>query len=168
MPAIARFGSANLLPKPALATRLGTSDSSGCHIGDLRFGPPRGACVLVAQTPSTSEPVSATISSAAPFLLSRFFPYPDGFFPNEIDNRVLSDMNTRNANALFGPTLNSHRTAIGLPAVKNVRDYAYTDHPWPAADPTLGPWRQPANLDVVQTGAWLLHDERPLPAGPAG
>jgi vancomycin aglycone glucosyltransferase len=100
--------------------------------------------------------------------LSRFFPYPDGFFPNEIDNRVLSDMNTRNANALFGPTLNSHRTAIGLPAVKNVRDYAYTDHPWPAADPTLGPWRQPANLDVVQTGAWLLHDERPLPAGPAG
>jgi len=30
--------------------------------------------------------------------------------------------------------------------------------------PTLGPWPQPADLDVVQTGAWLLHDERPLPA----
>ncbi len=86
-------------------------------------------------------------------------------FPlNEMDNRVLWDLNGRNANAQFGPTLNSHRALAGLPPVENVRDYAYTDHPWLAADPTLGPWQQPANLDVVQTGAWLLHDERPLPA----
>ncbi len=33
-----------------------------------------------------------------------------------------------------------------------------------AADPTLGPWQEPADLDVVQTGAWILPDERPLPA----
>ena len=39
----------------------------------------------------------------------------------------------------------------------------YTDHPWLAADPTLSPW-QPTDLDVVQTGAWILPDERPLPA----
>jgi vancomycin aglycone glucosyltransferase len=91
--------------------------------------------------------------------------YADWPFPlNEIDNRVLWDLNTRNANAQFGPTLNSHRASIDLPPVENVREYAYTDHPWLAADPTLGPWQQPANLDVVQTGAWLLHDERPLPA----
>jgi vancomycin aglycone glucosyltransferase len=90
--------------------------------------------------------------------------YADWPFPlNEMDNRVLWDQNMRNANALFGPTLNSHRASIGLRPVENVRDYAYTDHPWLAADPTLGPWQQPANLDVVQTGAWLLHDERPLP-----
>ncbi len=35
-------------------------------------------------------------------------------------------------------------------------------HPWLAADPTLGPWQEPADLEVVQTGAWLLLDERPL------
>jgi len=86
------------------------------------------------------------------------------FPPNEIDNRVLWDLNARNANALLGPTLNSHRASIGLPPVDNVRDYAFTDHPWLAADPALGPWQQPANLDVVQTGAWLLADERPLSA----
>ena len=46
----------------------------------------------------------------------------------------------------------------------NVRDHVFTDHPWLAADPVLGPWQEPADLDVVQTGAWILPDERPLPA----
>ena len=46
----------------------------------------------------------------------------------------------------------------------NVRAYILTDHPWLAADPTLAPWQEPADLDVVQTGAWILPDERPLPA----
>jgi len=36
------------------------------------------------------------------------------------------------------------------------------DRPLLAADPVLSPWRRPAELDVVQTGAWLLPDERPL------
>jgi vancomycin aglycone glucosyltransferase len=86
-------------------------------------------------------------------------------FPlHEVDNRVLWDLNGRNVNALLGPPLTSHRASIGLPPVENIRDYAYTDHPWLAADPTLGPWQRPANLDVIQTGAWLLDDERPLPA----
>ena len=86
-------------------------------------------------------------------------------FPrNEIDNRLLWNLNARNTNLLFGPTLNSHRASIGLPPVDNVRDYAFTDRPWVAADPTLGPWQEPAELDVVRTGAWILPDERPLPA----
>ena len=38
-----------------------------------------------------------------------------------------------------------------------------TDHPWLAADPTLGPWQLTSDLDVVHTGAWILPDERPLP-----
>lgn len=63
----------------------------------------------------------------------------------------------------FGATLNGHRGAIGLPPLDNLRDYALTDRPWLATDPILDPW-QPADLDVVQTGAWLLRDERPLPA----
>jgi vancomycin aglycone glucosyltransferase len=88
------------------------------------------------------------------------WPFP----PNLTDYRVLWDHDAQNANALFGPTLNSHRASIGLPPVDKVRDYAYTDHPWLAADPIVGPWQEPADLDVVQTGAWLLPDERPLPA----
>ena len=86
-------------------------------------------------------------------------------FPrNEIDNRLLWNLNARNTNLLFGPTLNRHRASIGLPPLDNVRDYAFTDRPWVAADPTLGPWPEPAELDVVRTGAWILPDERPLPA----
>ncbi|SDT82832.1 vancomycin aglycone glucosyltransferase [Streptomyces sp. TLI_053] len=67
-------------------------------------------------------------------------------------------------NALFGGAVNAHRTAVGLPVVENVRDHVLTGRPWLATDPTLGPWL-PADLDVVQTGAWLLPDPRPLPAG---
>ncbi|MGO9042161.1 MAG: glycosyltransferase [Mycobacterium sp.] len=84
--------------------------------------------------------------------------------PNLTDNRVLWDLDAKNVNALFGETLNRHRSSIGLSPVDNVRDYAFTDHPWLAADPTLGPWPDPTDLSVVQTGAWLVPDERPLPA----
>jgi hypothetical protein len=48
--------------------------------------------------------------------------------------------------------------------VDNVRAHVLSDHPWLAADPALAPWQEPADLDVVQTGAWILPDERPLPA----
>jgi vancomycin aglycone glucosyltransferase len=47
--------------------------------------------------------------------------------------------------------------------VDNVRAHILTDHPWLAADPILGPWQESPYLDVVQTGAWILPDERPLP-----
>jgi vancomycin aglycone glucosyltransferase len=80
------------------------------------------------------------------------------------DNRVLWDLNARGYNAVFGPALNAHRVANGLPPVDNVRHYLYGDHPWLAADPVLAPWPGPADLGVVQTGAWILPDERPLPA----
>jgi vancomycin aglycone glucosyltransferase len=81
------------------------------------------------------------------------------------DNRVLHDLEVQGYNALFGDALNTHRASIGLPPVDNVRAYMLTSHPWLAADPTLAPWQEPADLHVVQTGAWILPDERPLPAG---
>ena len=80
------------------------------------------------------------------------------------DNRVLWELNAESYNAVFGPALNTHRVANGLPPVDNVRDYLLGDHPWLAADPILAPWPEPADLGVVQTGAWILPDERPLPA----
>jgi vancomycin aglycone glucosyltransferase len=84
--------------------------------------------------------------------------------PDVTDNRVLWDLNTESLNALFGDAVNNHRVSIGLPPVDNVRDHVLTDRPLLAADPTLGPWPEPADLDVVQTGAWIRPDERPLPA----
>ena len=88
-----------------------------------------------------------------------------GQFPSGvIDNRVLWRMDGKQMNTLFGATLNGHRASLGLPPVDDIRDYALTERPWLAADPTLAPWPERSGLDVVQTGAWLLADERPLPA----
>lgn len=86
-------------------------------------------------------------------------PSPEG----ETDNRVLWQQDAQRVNALYGEALNTHRKAIGLPPVDNVRDHVLTDQPWLAADPTLCPSRGMTDLDVVQTGAWILPDDRPLP-----
>ncbi|MET8873297.1 glycosyltransferase [Nocardia sp. NPDC004604] len=84
--------------------------------------------------------------------------------PDVTDNRVLWDLNAQHMNELFGPVVNAHRASIGLPPVDNVRDHVCTDHPWLATDPALGPWQETSDLEVVQTGAWIVPDERPLPA----
>ncbi|MEU1312825.1 glycosyltransferase [Streptomyces cinnamoneus] len=86
------------------------------------------------------------------------------FPPGVTDNRVLWDLDVENVNMLFGAGLTAHRASAGLPPVDNFRDYFLTDHPWLAADPALGPWQEPADVDVLQTGAWIRPDERPLPA----
>ena len=93
------------------------------------------------------------------------YPYPGHPLPPEVtDPRALWDLNVRTMNALFGEAVNAHRASIGLRVVDNVRDHVFTDHPWLASDPVLWPW-QPTDLcDAVQTGAWILADERPLPA----
>ncbi len=75
----------------------------------------------------------------------------------------LNDKDAQNWNTLFGAPINTHRASIGLPPVDDVREFMLTDHPWLAADPTLGPWQLTSDLDVVHTGAWILPDERPLP-----
>lgn len=84
---------------------------------------------------------------------------------DETDNRVLWGQDAQRVNALYGEPLNSHRAAIGLPPVDNVRDYVLTEAPWLAADATLCPSEGMTDLDVVQTGAWVLPDDRPLPEG---
>jgi len=86
------------------------------------------------------------------------------FPPGVTDNRVLWEVDAERVQALYGEPLNAHRAVLGLPPVDNVRDHVFTDRPWLAADPMLAPWRGSPDLDVVQTGAWVLPDERPLPA----
>jgi vancomycin aglycone glucosyltransferase len=86
------------------------------------------------------------------------------FPPGVTDNAVLWEVDAERVQALYGAPLNAHRSSLGLPPVDNVRDHVFTAHPWLAADPILAPWPGSPDLDVVQTGAWILPDERPLPA----
>ncbi|MBZ4318101.1 glycosyltransferase [Streptomyces huiliensis] len=91
--------------------------------------------------------------------------YPGHPFPPDVtDNLALWGLDARNVDAIFGAALNTNRVANGLPPVDGVRDYVVGDRPWLASDPVLDPWRAWPGLDVVQTGAWALPDERPLPA----
>jgi len=60
--------------------------------------------------------------------------------------------------------INAHRAALGLAPVTDVRSHILTDRPWLAADTTLGPWPDPTDGRVFQTGAWILPDDRPLSA----
>ncbi|MBB2914500.1 vancomycin aglycone glucosyltransferase [Streptosporangium becharense] len=113
--------------------------------------------------------VSVHVSYCPIFLPSphhRPTPLPGRPIPPEVtDSRELDELSIRNYNAVFGEALNTNRASAGLPPVDNVRDYMFGGRQWLAADPVLAPWREPAGLDVVQTGAWILPDERPLPVG---
>ena len=74
-------------------------------------------------------------------------PLPGRPFPPDVtDNQVLWDLNAQSYNAVFGPALNTHRVANGLPPVDNVRHYLLGDHPWLAADPVLAPGRSRPTL----------------------
>jgi vancomycin aglycone glucosyltransferase len=65
-------------------------------------------------------------------------------------------------NAMWRDLLNARRSALGLEPVSDVLPYLLGDRPWLAADSTLAPWPEPDDDGVVQTGAWILRDERPL------
>jgi vancomycin aglycone glucosyltransferase len=89
-------------------------------------------------------------------------PLPGQPAPEALDNRELWTRDGERFNALFGATLNAQRASLGLAPVDDVRSHVFAEQPWLAADPTLGPWPDPADGTVFQTGAWILPDERPL------
>jgi vancomycin aglycone glucosyltransferase len=86
-------------------------------------------------------------------------PFPEG----ETDNRVLWELDAGKVQALYGPALNEQRKARGLTPIDNVRDHTFTHSPWLACDPVLSPLHAHPGYDVVQTGAWIVPDARPLP-----
>lgn len=81
----------------------------------------------------------------------------------ETDLEVLWEQDGQRVDQLYGEAENRHRAAIGLPPLAGVRDYALTSPALLAADPLLAPWKDLTNLELVQTGAWFLPDDRPLP-----
>jgi vancomycin aglycone glucosyltransferase len=134
-----------------------------------------GCDVLVATglMPAGARSVAETLGIRYVLATFHIFGLPSRHFPpaarpgkqspaSETDNRVLWNQDADRVDALYAAPLNRHRAAIGLPPVDNVRDYVITDRPWLAADPVLAPWKDLTDLEIVQTGAWILPDERPL------
>jgi vancomycin aglycone glucosyltransferase len=89
-------------------------------------------------------------------------PLPGQAPPTTNDNGELWAQDAARFNDLFGAAVNARRASLGLAEISDVRSHMTTDHPWLAADPTLGPWPDPTDSRVFQTGAWILPDERPL------
>jgi vancomycin aglycone glucosyltransferase len=69
----------------------------------------------------------------------------------------------RRWNDLFGAALNEERARMGLASIESVQRHIFTDRPWLAADPVLGPAAATPDAQVLQTGAWLLNDSCSLP-----
>ncbi len=82
--------------------------------------------------------------------------------PAQADYRGLWARDAERWNQGWSALLNSHRATLGLAPVADVRGHVLTNRPWLAADPTLGPWPDPGDEAVFQTGAWILPDARPL------
>lgn len=135
------------------------------------------AVVATGLVPAVAAARSVAEELGVPFAYVSYFPtmlpsphhapHPLPLFPfpsDMTDNRALWELNAHSFNALYGPGINAHRMSIGQQPVGDIRGHVFTDRPWLAADPVLGPWQRPSELDVVQTGAWVLTDERPLPA----
>jgi vancomycin aglycone glucosyltransferase len=80
-------------------------------------------------------------------------------------NRVLWRRDARRFNEIFRAPLNEERARLGLAAVTDVQPYIFTNTPWLATDPILGPPPQSPGRHVIQTGAWFLNDDTPLPDG---
>jgi vancomycin aglycone glucosyltransferase len=74
------------------------------------------------------------------------------------------EQDARRWNDHWSSFLNGQRRSLGLAPVNDVRSHVLTERPRLAADPTLGPWPDPDDPSVSQTGAWILPDTRPLSA----
>ncbi len=80
------------------------------------------------------------------------------------DNRTLWTLDAKRWNDQWAAAINRQRMTIGLAPVADVRSHIFTGRPWLAADQKLAPWPEAADLDVVQTGAWIRPDQRALSA----
>lgn len=59
--------------------------------------------------------------------------------------------------------VNANRARWNLGPIDDVLGHILADSPWLAADPILGPAPSTPGLHIVQTGAWIMEDDRALP-----
>jgi vancomycin aglycone glucosyltransferase len=162
------------VPSPADAFRL------AAELVDARFetlpAAADGCDVMVATglMPAGARSVAEHLGMDYVLACFHIFGLPSRHFPpasrpgrqsriDETDMEVLWRDDAERVNALYAAPLNARRAALGLAPVDNVRDYVLSDRPWLAADPVLAPWKDLTNLEIVQTGPWILPDSRPLP-----
>ncbi|WDM14035.1 glycosyltransferase family 1 protein [Streptomyces lavenduligriseus] len=152
-----------------IAGQLGpvTEAAEGCDLLVATGALPAAAGALSVAEKLGIPSVSVTFQQLTlPAPHRRPLAYPGRPLPPEVtDHQALWELDAQNVNALFREALDTHRASLGLPPVDDVRAYVVGDRPWLASDPFLDPWHGTADLDVVQTGAWILPDTRPLPAG---
>jgi vancomycin aglycone glucosyltransferase len=143
-----------------------TAAAEGCDVLVATGALPAAAGALSVAEKLGIRSVSVTFQQlTVPSPHHRPLAYPGRPLPPEVtDRQVLWDLDDRHTHELFGEALNTHRAAIGLPPVDSVRDYVIGGRPWVATDPVLDALYERPGLGVVQTGAWLLPDARPLPA----
>ncbi len=132
------------------------------------------ALVATGLMPAGARSVAETLGIRYVLATFHIFGLPSRHFPPaarpgkqssaaETDNRVLWREDGERVDALYREPLNRHRAEIGLPPVASVRDHVLGGEVWLAADPVLAPWQDLTDLDIVQTGAWILPDDRALP-----
>jgi vancomycin aglycone glucosyltransferase len=143
-----------------------TTAAAGCDaIVSTGLFPSTAAAQCVAEKQGLHYEQVAFCPLSLPSHLHRPFPRPGYPLPPDVtDPRALWELNVRHMDALFGEAVNAQRASVGLPAMDNVRDHVLTHRPLLAADPVLWPWLETDLCDAVQTGAWILPDERPLAA----
>lgn len=78
------------------------------------------------------------------------------------DYSALWEADARRWNDTWRDAVNARRSELDLTPIDEVLPYILTKRPWLAADATLGPWPDPNETSVLQTGAWILPDARPL------
>jgi vancomycin aglycone glucosyltransferase len=132
-----------------------------------------GALQIATRSIAEAQKIPYVFAAYCPAVLpSSHYPPPNmvghySYTLPETENEQLWVKNEQEFN-LFAATLNEERAKIGLGPVASVRDSMFTDHPWLAADPVLAPVFPLTNMEVVQTGAWMLGDgpiapDQPLP-----
>jgi vancomycin aglycone glucosyltransferase len=123
------------------------------------------AAAAVAERHGVPFRSAALQSTGLPSPARRPFPMPGWAVPDEVtDPHELWEWDKRKMQAIFAEPVNAFRASIGLAPTSDVRTSAFTDHLWLATDPALDPWEPNDLIAPVQTGAWILPDQRPLPA----
>ncbi len=127
--------------------------------------PSTAAACAIAERRGIGFTYGAYCPAFLPSLHHRPYAFPGHPIPPEVtDNAALWALNAEAMEAIFAPAWNANRARIGLAPASGIRDLVFTDRPLLAADPILAPWQAGDLTDVVQTGAWILPDARPLPA----
>lgn len=133
-----------------------------------------GAHQYAARSIAQVRDVPCVVAVYAPVSLPSALLPPAGYAgePKDADAGSLWADYRKSWNDRSQARIDANRARLGLPAIDDVIGHVLGERPWLAADATLGP--APSDMEVAQTGAWVMPDvtllppavERFLDAGP--